>query len=188
MRIIVCENYEEVSKKAAQMILSQVTLKPNSVLGLATEMCIRDRCMVVKNKLAWSSIEAVNRDFGSCLYDLQNFKMLYTKEDMPALWERYIKEGFKNYMVSFLELTKAMLYYKTIDLNIKSKNFYDYLLACEYHNLLPKNSAIVIETLRKLRNDDSHGYDIPEFEEMYELFTENEDVFVNIRNSCNSNL
>ena len=40
--------------------------------------------MVVKNKLAWSSIEAVNRDFGSCLYDLQNFKMLYTKEDMPA--------------------------------------------------------------------------------------------------------
>ena len=36
MRIIVCENYEEVSKKAAQMILSQITLKPNSVLGLAT--------------------------------------------------------------------------------------------------------------------------------------------------------
>ena len=36
MRIIVCENYEEVSKKAAQMILSQITLKPNSFLGLAT--------------------------------------------------------------------------------------------------------------------------------------------------------
>ena len=36
MRIIVCKNYEEVSKKAAQIILSQVTLKPNSVLGLAT--------------------------------------------------------------------------------------------------------------------------------------------------------
>ena len=36
MRIIVCENYEEVSKKAAQMILSQITLKPDSVLGLAT--------------------------------------------------------------------------------------------------------------------------------------------------------
>ncbi|MEG1312081.1 MAG: glucosamine-6-phosphate deaminase [Romboutsia sp.] len=36
MRILVCKNYEEMSKKAAQMILSQVTLKPNSVLGLAT--------------------------------------------------------------------------------------------------------------------------------------------------------
>lgn len=54
--------------------------------------------MVTKNKLAWSSIEKVNRDFRSYLYD--------------------------------------------------------YLLACEYHNLLPKNSSIVIETLRKLRNDD----------------------------------
>lgn len=50
--------------------------------------------------------------------------------------------------------------------------------------LLPKNSSIVIETLRKLRNDDSHGYDIPEFEEMYELFIENEEVFVDIRNCC----
>lgn len=29
--------------------------------------------MVVKNKIAWSCIEAVNRDFGSCLYDLLNY-------------------------------------------------------------------------------------------------------------------
>ena len=36
MRILVCKNYEEMSKKAAQMILSQITLKPNAVLGLAT--------------------------------------------------------------------------------------------------------------------------------------------------------
>ncbi|MDK2562225.1 oligo-1,6-glucosidase [Romboutsia sedimentorum] len=50
--------------------------------------------------------------------------------------------------------------------------------------LLPANSSIVVETLRKLRNDDSHGYDIPEFEEMYELFTQNEEVFVSIRNAC----
>ena len=57
--------------------------------------------MVVKNKLAWSSIEAVNRDFGSCLYDLQNFKMLYTKEGYASFMGGYIKEGFKNYMVSF---------------------------------------------------------------------------------------
>ncbi len=36
MRIIVVDNYEEMSKKAAMMIASQVMLKPNSVLGLAT--------------------------------------------------------------------------------------------------------------------------------------------------------
>lgn len=36
MRILVCKDYNEMSKKAAQMISSQLTLKPNSVLGLAT--------------------------------------------------------------------------------------------------------------------------------------------------------
>ncbi len=36
MRIILCDNYEELSKKAAKLVASQITLKPDSVLGLAT--------------------------------------------------------------------------------------------------------------------------------------------------------
>lgn len=36
MRIIVANDYEEMSRKAAQIIASQLVLKPNSVLGLAT--------------------------------------------------------------------------------------------------------------------------------------------------------
>ncbi|MHB8033365.1 glucosamine-6-phosphate deaminase [Clostridium botulinum] len=36
MRIIVVDNYEEMSKKAAAMVASQVILKPDSVIGLAT--------------------------------------------------------------------------------------------------------------------------------------------------------
>lgn len=36
MRIIVCENYQSLSKKAAQIIASQMILEPKSVLGLAT--------------------------------------------------------------------------------------------------------------------------------------------------------
>lgn len=36
MRIIVCENYELLSKKAAQIVGSQMILEPKSVLGLAT--------------------------------------------------------------------------------------------------------------------------------------------------------
>ncbi|MBQ7097415.1 MAG: glucosamine-6-phosphate deaminase [Clostridia bacterium] len=36
MRVIVCENYEEVSKEAAKIVASQLILKPDSVLGLAT--------------------------------------------------------------------------------------------------------------------------------------------------------
>lgn len=36
MRVIVCENYEELSAQAAKIMASQVILKPDSVLGLAT--------------------------------------------------------------------------------------------------------------------------------------------------------
>lgn len=36
MRVIVCENYEKMSEKAAEIVSSQVILKPDCVLGLAT--------------------------------------------------------------------------------------------------------------------------------------------------------
>jgi glucosamine-6-phosphate deaminase len=36
MNIVITNTYEEMSKKAANIIVSQVTLEPNSVLGLAT--------------------------------------------------------------------------------------------------------------------------------------------------------
>ena len=36
MKIIVAKDYNEMSKKAAQIIAAQITLKPNSVLGFAT--------------------------------------------------------------------------------------------------------------------------------------------------------
>lgn len=36
MRLILCENYEEMSKQAAKLVASQMTLKPDSILGLAT--------------------------------------------------------------------------------------------------------------------------------------------------------
>lgn len=36
MRFVCVENYEEMSKKAADIVASQLILKPNSVLGLAT--------------------------------------------------------------------------------------------------------------------------------------------------------
>ena len=36
MRIIICENYDEMSAKAAELVSAQLTLKPDSVLGFAT--------------------------------------------------------------------------------------------------------------------------------------------------------
>ncbi len=36
IRTIVCKNYEEMSEKAAELVVAQLTLKPDSVLGLPT--------------------------------------------------------------------------------------------------------------------------------------------------------
>ena len=36
MRVILCDTYEELSKNAAKLVASQICLKPNCVLGLAT--------------------------------------------------------------------------------------------------------------------------------------------------------
>ncbi len=36
MRVIICDNYDEMSKEAAKLVASQVNLKPDCVLGLAT--------------------------------------------------------------------------------------------------------------------------------------------------------
>ena len=36
MKVILCENYEEMSAKAANIFAAQLTLKPDSILGLAT--------------------------------------------------------------------------------------------------------------------------------------------------------
>jgi glucosamine-6-phosphate deaminase len=36
MRIVIAKDYDDLSKKAANILASQITLKPNSVLGLAT--------------------------------------------------------------------------------------------------------------------------------------------------------
>ena len=36
MRVILCDNYEEVSKAATKLVESQINLKPDCVLGLAT--------------------------------------------------------------------------------------------------------------------------------------------------------
>ena len=36
MRVIVCDSYDEMSKKAARIVAGQINVKPNSVLGFAT--------------------------------------------------------------------------------------------------------------------------------------------------------
>ncbi|MCR1933764.1 glucosamine-6-phosphate deaminase [Clostridium tepidum] len=67
MRIIVVDNYEEMSKKAAAMVVSQVILKPDSVLGLATGDTpigmYREIINIYKNhKLNFSKVKTFNLD------------------------------------------------------------------------------------------------------------------------------
>ena len=67
MNIIFCEDYEEMSRKAAAIIASQIILKPDSVLGLATgstpiglcEELVR-RCDL--GEISFSRIQTYNLD------------------------------------------------------------------------------------------------------------------------------
>lgn len=67
MRIIIVENYAEMSSKAADMLGSQVILKPNSILGLATgdtPLGIYKRLieMYEEKKLDFSEVKSFNLD------------------------------------------------------------------------------------------------------------------------------
>lgn len=67
MKIIITENYDEMSIKAARMVSSQITLKNNSVLGLATgstpEGMYRELINMYNNKeISFNDIITFNLD------------------------------------------------------------------------------------------------------------------------------
>ena len=51
MNFITVENYEQLSRRAASLIASQVLMKPNCVLGLATGS---SPVGIYKNLIAWN--------------------------------------------------------------------------------------------------------------------------------------
>ena len=67
MRIIVCKNYEDMSRAAAKLVASQITLKPDCVLGFATgstpiglykELC----AMYGRGEIDFSAVTSFNLD------------------------------------------------------------------------------------------------------------------------------
>ncbi len=67
MRVIVCENYKEVSKRAAEIVADQLNSKPYSVLGLATGstpigMYENLVSMNKSGKIDFSSVKSFNLD------------------------------------------------------------------------------------------------------------------------------
>ncbi|MBR5767183.1 MAG: glucosamine-6-phosphate deaminase [Clostridia bacterium] len=67
MKVVVCENYAEMSRKAADIISAQLILKPDSVLGLATgstpEGLYRELISDYANgKISFAEAKSVNLD------------------------------------------------------------------------------------------------------------------------------
>ena len=67
MRVILCENYEEMSSQASKLVASQLILKPDSVLGLApgsTPVGLYDKLIEMnrKGEIDFSSITTFNLD------------------------------------------------------------------------------------------------------------------------------
>ncbi len=67
MKIYVCKSYEQMSKKAADIMSAQIQLKPDSVLGLATGSSplglyqeLTDRC--ASGEISFRDVKTVNLD------------------------------------------------------------------------------------------------------------------------------
>lgn len=67
MRVIICENYEEMSNEAAKIVAGQIMLKPNCTLGLATGSTpvgmYKKLCEMNKNgEIDFSEVKSFNLD------------------------------------------------------------------------------------------------------------------------------
>lgn len=67
MRVIICENYEEMSNEAAKIVAGQIMLKPNCALGLATGSTpvgmYKKLCEMNKNgEIDFSEVKSFNLD------------------------------------------------------------------------------------------------------------------------------
>ena len=90
MRIIVEKNYQTMSKKAALMVASQITLKANSILGLATgatPLAMYNNLikMYEQNELDFSEVQSFNLD-----------EYCGLAEDHPNSYHYYMYDNFFN--------------------------------------------------------------------------------------------
>lgn len=88
MRIIIAKDYEEMSKKAANMVASQIILKPNSIVGLATGSTplsmYKDLIRMYKEEvISFSDITTFNLD-----------EYVGLSKDNPNSYNYYMYENF----------------------------------------------------------------------------------------------
>lgn len=131
MRIIVEKNYHDLSKKAALMLASQITLKPNSNLGLATggtPLAMYDKLieMYRDGEIDFSEVKSFNLD-----------EYCGLAEDHPNSYHYYMYHNFFN-----------DINIKKENINIPNGNAENLEEECKkYENLIKKARGIDLQIL-----------------------------------------
>ncbi|MCY6485741.1 glucosamine-6-phosphate deaminase [Clostridium aestuarii] len=131
MRIIVTENYQEMSIKAAKVIASQITLKPDSILGLATGSTpvgmYKELINMYKNReLDFSTVKTFNLDE---YYGLS--------EENDQSYHNFMRENL------FVHINV-----KKENINIPNGNVLDIETECEnYERMIRESGGIDIQVL-----------------------------------------
>lgn len=116
MRIMVVDNYEEMSKKAADMMSSQIILKPNSVLGLATG----DTPLGMYKELI-KMYENKKVDFSETItFNLDEYYKL--QRDNTQSYYYYMKNNFFKH-INIKEDNTNVLHGMTLDVNVECRNY-----------------------------------------------------------------
>lgn len=90
MRIIVTKDYEEISKRAAELVVGQIIEKPDSVIGLATGSTPRgmyEEIIRIHNeqKISFSKVTSFNLD-----------EYIGLSESNENSYHHYMQENFFN--------------------------------------------------------------------------------------------
>lgn len=120
-----------------------------------------------------------------CLIKLDKFEDIYKRANNDHEMELFLEEGFRGYIKGFQEqVIKYMAH--------TSKGLYNKKDKLEYRDILNKHiEAGLFEgvdynflvELRYGRNEFAHGYESPDFQQIFEFFKSNRDEFNKIIDS-----
>lgn len=145
MRIIIANDYNDMSKKAADIVAAQILLKPDSVLGLATGstpvMTYKYLIKLFEEKtISFSDVITINLD-----------EYIGLSKENPNSYHFFMNDNFFNYI------------------NIKPENIHipdgtavDLERECiEYENMIRKNNGIDLQILG-IGNNGHIGFNEPD--------------------------
>ena len=145
MTFIVCENYDDMSKKGAEMIAELINSKPDAILGLATGstpigMYNELALMYSSGKLDFSKVQTFNLD-----------EYYRIKQDDPQSYRRFMYENL---------FSKINIMPENVD--IPNGNAEDPDMECRrYHDKIMNSNGIDIQVLG-IGNNGHIGFNEPD--------------------------